>query len=292
MRLRGYFFTAESLRRRGIEMKITKLYSYKSTGQIWRILISDSDKLILETRDVNTKEVFYNCFNLERGDKYFSDFQLDEKFWIGIEAVYKDILFFHKFPKPDLPQHKQIIAYDIASEKILWTNADLSFLFINHDLVYGFQQGFEDRYFHALDYLSGEIVKDFGNDFKTINMLRSQAEEEKDWSDYSYPNILKDGEADARIIEAINAQTKNLAIEGEVEYNLFKDLLLFNFHSKVFEGSFVNKFSAVDLKTGKQIFSEVLNANTAVLFTDSFFVYKNILFLLREKNEVVVYRLE
>jgi len=273
-------------------MNITKLYSYKSPGQIWRILISDSDKLILETRDANTKEVFYQCFNLENGEKIFSDLQLEEKFWLGIEAVYKEIIFFHKFPKPDLPGHKQIIAFDIASAKILWTNTVLSFLFIYNDAVYGFQQGFEERYFFALDYLSGELIKDLGDDYKTINALRNQAEEEKDWSAYIYPKIFTNDENDARIGEAIKTHTKNLAIEGEVEYNLYQDLLLFNHHSKVFEGSLVNKFSAVDLTSSKIVLSEVLNANAASLFTDSFFVYKNFLFLLREKNEVVVYQLE
>ncbi|MBA4406582.1 hypothetical protein C0389_04850 [bacterium] len=273
-------------------MKITKLYSYKSPGQIWRILISDSNKLILETRDTNSKEVFYNCFRLESGEKYFSDLQLEEKFWLGIEAVYKDIIFFHKFPKPDLPHHKQIIAYDIASEKILWTNSVLSFLFVHNDLVYGFQQGFEERHFYSLDYLSGEIVKEFGDDYKTINALRSQAEEEKDWSDYIYPKVLDKNENDIRIGEAVKAQTKNLAIEGEVEYNLYQNLLLFNFHSKISEGSFVNRFSAINLISGKIIHSEILNENTAVLFTDSFFVFKNFLFLLRKKNEVAVYKIE
>lgn len=273
-------------------MKIAKLYSYKSPGQIWRILISDCDKLILETRDTKTKEVFYHCFNLKSGDKYFSDLQLEEKFWLGIEAVYKEIIYFHKFPKPDMPLHKQIIAYDIALEKILWTNTDLSFLFIHKDLVYGFQQGFEERFFYALDYLNGEIIKDFGNDFKTINMVRKQAEGEKDWSGYIYPKVFANDENDTRISDAINSRTKNLAIEGEVEYNLYQNLLLFNYHSKIFEGSFVNKFSAVDLNLGKTILTEVLNANAAVLFTDSFFVYKKFLFLLREKNEVAVYQLE
>ncbi len=273
-------------------MKITKHFSYKSLRQIWRILISDSDKLILETRDTNTKEVFFHCYELESGRIIFYDLQLEEKFWLGIEAVYKDIIFFHKFPKPDLPGHKQIIAFDIASQKILWTNSDLSFLFTDDNLVYGFQQGFEERYFFSLDYLSGELTKEFGNDYKTINELRSKAEDEKDWSNYIYPKIFTSDESDLRISEAIKAQTKNLAIEGEVEYNFRSNLLFFNFHSKVFEGSFVNKFIAMNLTDGQIILDEVLNANAAVLFTDSFFVYKNFLFLLREKNEVIVYDIE
>ncbi len=269
-----------------------KHFSYKSPRQIWRILISDSDKLILETRDTSTKEVFYLCYELESGRVIFADLQLEEKFWLGIEAVYKDIIFFHKFPKPDLPGHKQIIAFDIASQKILWINSDLSFLFVNDDVVYGFQQGFEERYFFSLDYLNGELIKEFGSDYKTINELRNKAEDEKDWSRYIYPKAFNNEENDLRIHEAIKAETKNLAIEGEVEYNLCGNLLLFNFHSKVFEGSYVNKFISMNLDDEKILLNEVLNANASSLFTDSFFVYKNFLFLLREKNEVSIYEIE
>ena len=99
-------------------MEIKKLYSYKSEKQIWRILISGSDKLILETRDLNTKEVFFNCLFIENGKSIFSNLQLDEKCWIGIEDIYKGIIFFHYFPKPDMPHHKGIIAFDITAQKI------------------------------------------------------------------------------------------------------------------------------------------------------------------------------
>lgn len=272
-------------------MKIKKHFKYKSQRQIWRILISDSDKLILETRDTGTKEVFFNCYELNTGKPVFADLQLEDKFWLGIEAVYKNIIYFHKFPKPDMPGHKQIIAFDIASQKILWINNELSFLFIDEDLVYGFQQGFEERSFYALDYLNGELVKEFGNDYKTINAFRAKSEEEKDWSDFLYPRILTEAENDIRIDRAVKSKTENLAIEGEVEYNFSGDLLCFNFHSKVFEGSFVNRFFAVNLSDGKMLLDEVLNANATALFADSFFVYKNFLFLLREKNEIMVYKI-
>ena len=78
-------------------MNLTKLYSYKSSGQIWRILISDNEKLVMETRDRSSKEVSIQCFNLFSGEKVFTDFQLEEKHWIGIETIYKDVILFHKF---------------------------------------------------------------------------------------------------------------------------------------------------------------------------------------------------
>lgn len=273
-------------------MKIKKLYSYKSDKQIWRILISDSDKLILETRNLNTKEVFFNCYYIENGKNIFCDFQLNEKCWVGIEEIYKDIIFFHYFPKPDMPHHKGIIAFDIASQNILWTNNEFSFLFADEEKVYGFKQGFEERYFSSLDYLSGELIEEFGSDHKKINALQKSAENEKDWSSYLYPKVFSNDEIDSRIAEAIGRQTNNTNVEAEVEYNFKNDLLFFNFHTKVFENSFINRFLAVDLNSNEVILSEILNANSSALFTDSFFVYKKYLFLLREKNEVIVYKIE
>ena len=269
-----------------------KHFTYKSEKQVWRILISDSDKLILETRDLNTKEVFFNCFYLENGENVFCDLQLDEKCWVGIEEIYKDIIFFHYFPKPDMPLHKGIIAFDIASQNILWTNNEFSFLFANDEKIYGFKQGFEERYFSALNYLSGELIEEFGSDHRKINALQKTAENEKDWSVYLYPQKLDEGELDPRINKSINSLTENLVVEGGVEYNSKNDFLFFNFNTKILENSFVNKFFTVDLNSSEVILSEILNANASSLFTDSFFIYKKYLFLLREKNEVIIYEFE
>lgn len=272
-------------------MKIVKLYSYKSPQQIWRILISESDKLIVETRDLNTKEVFFNCFYLENGESVFSNLQLDEKRWIGIENIYKEIIFFHYFPKPDMPHHKGIIAFDIASQKVLWFNNELSFLCVLDDKVYGFKQGFEERLFFSLDYLNGETVEDFGSDYKTINVLRNQAESKKNWSEYIYPKNFSENEEEKKIIETIKTRTQNLNLEGSIEYNTYNNLLFFNYHTKIPVEKFENKFLSVDLTSGKTILEEVLNANAQNLFTDSFFVYKKFLFLLKGKNEVIIYKL-
>jgi hypothetical protein len=57
------------------------------------------------------------------------------------------------------------------------------------------------------------------------------------------------------------------------------------------EKTYINKFIAIDLYTGKKLLTEVLNKEAKSLFTDSFFVYKDFLFLLIEKNEIEVYRL-
>jgi len=269
-----------------------KIYSHKNKNQIWRILISNTDKLILETRNINTKEVFYCCFKLNTGKKIFSGLQLEEKYWIGIETVYNDIIFFHKFPKPDLPGHKEIIAFDINEQKVIWSNKETAFLFIYNNKVYGFKQGFEERFFYAFELMTGELAEDLGTDFKTVNKLKSLADKQQNWELYLYPEVFHKGETNNDIEKLILKQTNDLDIVGEVEYNICQNILFFNYHILLTDNTYINKFFAEDLNTGKIILSEVLNKESKSLFTDSFFIYKDLLFLLKEKNEIEVYRLK
>ena len=71
--------------------------TYKTGKQIWRILISGSEKVLIEKRDMESKEVYFDCLDLVSGEYVFTDLQFEEKFWLGIEKIYKDVIFFHKY---------------------------------------------------------------------------------------------------------------------------------------------------------------------------------------------------
>lgn len=271
-------------------MKIKKYYTYNSQHQIWRLLISDSDKLIVETRNPNTKEAFFHCLDIQKSKMIFSDFQLEEKYYVGIETIYKEIIYFHKFPKPDLPNHKEIIAFDINSTKILWSNNELSFLFALDEKIYGFKQGFEERFFTSLNYLTGDVIEDLGTDYLKINILRSKSENEKDYSSYLFPQIYS--EDDNFISELIKKTVPKLEFIGNVEYNIYKNLLLLSYHTKILPDGLRNNFTAVDIEKNSTVISEILNSNTKAFMTDSFFMYKNFLILLKEKNGLIIYKLE
>lgn len=268
-----------------------KHFGFKSDKQIFRILITETDKLVIETRDTTTKEVSFHCYDLQNGSSVFSNHQLEERTWLGIEAIYKDVIYFHKFPKPDMPGHKEIIAFDIATQKVLWHNNENAFLFVYQDKVYSFTQGFEDRYFVTLDYLSGETKENLGNNYALVNSLRAQSDSEKDWSAYVYPE-LNISTADETTKQTILNYTRNYSLAGEVEWGSVKDLLFFSFHSKEKDEKLTNRFVALNKTSGKMVLNETLNENVTALLTDSFFVYKNYIFLLKEKNEVEIQKID
>lgn len=273
-------------------MKLKKKYVHNNKRQIFRLLPTNTGKIIIEERETEKKLAYFNCLEIDSGKKIFKNLQLDEKFWLGIEAVYNDIIFFHRFTKPDMPQHNGIIAFDINDQKVIWQDDDKTFLFIKDEKVYAFQQMFEDRKYFALDYQTGEVIEEPGNDSVSINILREEVIASEDFSSYLFPQKFG---SSIIVNETANQFLKSLReahlVSGSIEYVLKDNLLLFNFHEINRDNSLKNIFKAVDLSKGKYILEETLNSSTNAFAPDSFFVKDNLLFLLIERIKVGVYEI-
>lgn len=273
-------------------MRLKKNYTFKSKRQIWRIIPTETDKLIIEEREPEKKQVYFNCYQTDTGKKIFRDFQLEEKFWVGIEAVYKDFIFFHKYLKPDMPGHKGIIALEIGNKKIKWQNNELIFLFPLNNLIYSYAQMFEGRNHFSLDYETGEVTEDLGTDSSKINILREKHIEEENRKDYLFPNNYYEDNSPS---EELNLFIRNLKeeviISGRIEFIRLNSLLLFSYHSVNSKGSMDIFFRVVDLSTGNYILEEILSKETRLFMSDSFFIKGNLLFVLFGKSKLNVYEI-
>ncbi|HRN25074.1 MAG: DUF4905 domain-containing protein [Ignavibacteriaceae bacterium] len=273
-------------------MKLKKQYKHDNKKQIWRILPTANQKLVIEERDASTKEVFFNCLEIESGKKIFKNFQLDEKNWIGIESIFNDIIFFHAYGKPDMPAHKSIIAFDIKSQTILWQNDSYVFSFVFEDKVYCYQQRFESRVFFALDYLTGNVIEDFGSDVTIVNELKEKSEKEFYEQNYFFPEYFNRNSSVENEWQKYlsNALTENV-IKGEISYLRFKDFLLFNYHEVSKSNTLNNIFTVVDLSKNKIILKEILDKSLSSLMPESFFVKDKFLFLIVDKTKVLIYKI-
>jgi len=271
-------------------MNFTKHIEYKPNKQIWRILITDAQSVVIEKRDMSDKQVYFDSFDLENREEIFTDLQLEEKYWLGIEKIYKGVIYFHLFEKPDMPGHKEIIAYDISKREILWRDEEHSYLFLYDDKVYCFKELFEGRHFFALDFKTGELVEDLNTDAEKVNLIYDKSRHEEDHSAYIFPETIPS--KNEKIDSFLTDVKSKLAIVGDVEYNVFKNTLLASYHTKETGNNMTNKFLAVNVDSGKEIFTETLSQNVDSFMVDSFFVYKNFLFLLKGKDEVVIYKIE
>lgn len=273
-------------------MKLKKNYRIDNKRQIWRIIPTDNGKLIIEEREPEKKQVYFHCLALDSGKKILNNFQLDDKFWVGIEAVQDDIIFFHKFAKPDMPKHRGIFAFDIMKKEFIWQNSELIFLFILDEKLFAYKEKFEGRRYYSINTSNGEIIEEIGEDYERINNLRSKSTLAESNGGYLFPEEFEFNlEVDNRANEFIKSLRNDFVLCGKVEYILKDQLLLISFHETNSKGSLNNLFKAVDLSKGKYILEEVINKETSLFLTDSFFVKDDLLFLLFGKTRLEVYKI-
>jgi len=158
--------------------------------------------------------------------------------------------------------------------------------------VYSFQQNFDGREFFTLNYTTGEMIEELGNDSSSINLLREKVIASEDFSAYIFPTIFDSSEViNQDVNEWLIKLKENHLISGKIEFALKDNLLMFNFHEINADNSLNNKFKAVDLLKGKYIFETTLNFSTNAFVPDSFFVKDNLLFLLIERKKLGVYNI-
>ncbi|MBZ0198646.1 MAG: DUF4905 domain-containing protein [Ignavibacteriaceae bacterium] len=265
---------------------LKKYFSFTDKKQIWRLLISETNKLVIETRDVDNKQAYYSCYNLENGKLLFKEFQFDEKFWLGIEEVNNDLIYLHKFAKPDLPWHKGITAFSITKKKILWANSEMSFLFSAEDDIYAYKNNFDGKEYFLLDGESGDVKKELGGDFSYVNQKKE--EHEKDFSNYIFPEIA---ESSLQATGIFLKEKEENNISGYI-YSAEKNGLLFiNYHIAEEGGALTNIIKIIEINRERVIFKETLNKKIKVYIPDSFFIKDDFLFLLKEKEIVLVYKI-
>lgn len=274
-------------------MKLKKLYKHDNEKQIWRIIPTSNNKLVIEERDNKTKEVFFNCLEIGSGGKIFSDFQLDEKNWIGIETIYNDIIFFHSYGNHEMPAHKSIIAFDINSKNILWQNDKYVYSFLYDDIIYCYQQRFESRVYFALDHLTGNLIKEIGSDISEILLLREKANQDFGNQNYLFPEYFNPNNPDTDEAQKyLQSIMINNTIKGDISYLKINDLLLLNYHQISDIKHYTNIFIAVDLLKNKILLKEILDKNLVNLMPESFFVKDDILFLIADKTKLLVYQIK
>ncbi len=274
-------------------MQLEKKYEFSHDRQLWRLIPDESGKIIIEERDTETKEVFFNCLDINSGNEIFSSFRMEEKFWIGVETIYKEIIFFHKYQKPEMPGHKGIIAFDIASRETLWINSELSFLFIKNEKVYCFKPLFEGRKFYTLNYKTGEILEDLGNAAESVNKLMEEENSPEKYKDYVFPEVFDSAQNisdEAKNI--INSFREERVIAGKIDFAVYSSLLIFNAHEVMSDGKLCNIFRAYDIENKTLLFDQILNKSSETFIPDSFFIKDDLLFILIEKVSLVVYKIK
>jgi hypothetical protein len=267
-------------------MKLYRNYSFTNNRQIWRIVPGGEGKIVIEERNPITREVFFNCIEMNTGKVFLDSLQFDEKFWIGIEDVYKDIIYFHKYNKPDMPWHSDIIAYDLNKKKQIWHSEEYIFSLVYDDSLYCYKNKYEGRIYFKLNHKTGELISELGDDPNIIRGLKELRDTEI-YNGYKFPESL--GHSSEEIAKLFDNIKSKEVVTGKIDYLIVNDLLLTSYHRIITEDKLQNCFKALDIRIKKVIFEEILNKEIASFIPDSFFLINELIFLLKEKEKLLVF---
>lgn len=271
-------------------------WKYAATGHIWRVLFSETGRVIGECRQQEEKLASFFCLHEETGEPLWENVRLSEPWWVGIEAIHRHYLVLHEFLKPDLPEHQRMRVIDIESGAIKWKNDNLTFWFAYGDRLYAYRDLFERRVAYALDLSSGDTVASYEEGLEELQSLRRLAAGEQSGGEYVFPEILDERNVGPDIERLIRKETRGKTIAGNIEMIHERDLLLFNYHAQTPRSQpdapvLENHFAMYRVAEGDKIFSEVLAEGVRAPTPDSFFLKNQTVYFIKNQQVLTALRL-
>lgn len=143
---------------------------------IWRVSPNHQNCIITEVRNITEKNVSFNCVEATTGQLKWNNIQLSQKWWIGVEGIFGDVLILHEYERPDLPAHQKIIAIDINTGNTLWSNDEMVFVSSNNNFIVASRKSFNSTQNYKLNLLTGELICELDeNEFRTtLEDLKTQ----------------------------------------------------------------------------------------------------------------------
>jgi hypothetical protein len=160
---------------------------------IWQIMFTGSGVLVAQKRDAGRRQALFFAVDPENGALLMEDFQpffsaeagpAGEGWFTGLESTSEKLAFCHAYQQFS-PEHLGIWAFNPAGGSVVWMRSDIVFsanlggeLLVYRPSVFA---GFPERNFMLLDSLTGETLRELGEENQETALLRQNAlpEEER-----------------------------------------------------------------------------------------------------------------
>lgn len=270
-------------------------WRHQVDGVLWTFRISTNGRIVGEVRHPVRREASFFCLDESDGRVLWKDLRFDEPWWIGMEDMDGDRVFFHRYRKPDMPQHLGIMAVGLHDGRLLWQNPDVSFLFADHGLVYAAKQGFESMRYSALDAGDGTLRRDFGTDGAAVQTLRDALVDIDRFRGYRYPEPFAEDDPEfAEHRELVHGFCRPADLRGNLDVMRIGSLLLAGWHAptaRSAEDTLEQQFLAYDLDRSAVVFCDTINTSVAHPSIDSFFVKDRTVYYVKNLDTLTAHTL-
>lgn len=252
-------------------------FSYRFQGTIWNTLADgNNQRLFLEIRNPIGKTVSFSALNLQNNQWLWKDVRFEEPWWISLRAVEGDILLLTLYTDTNNPDKKSVLAYDVVKNNIAWWYNGFSITSVNSDFVVGVDAKFPEKE-SFLELSTGKALPhvDFHlGDSQNFPVIR--------------PFQYEEGTAHFDTVKDFLSSRLGISPVASIEYLEIEDLIIVSVFLK--DEGLANYLYAFDAN-GEVLIHEKLGEDLKGVALDTFFLYSGYLIYVKNKNELISYKI-
>jgi hypothetical protein len=266
-------------------------WSHKVKGAIWRIHPTMEGVFVGEERRTDQKLAAFFCLQCQDGRELWQIASPGDSWWIGIEAVYRDVVILHGFASPNLPLHRGIIAVDLFSGKKLWENPELEFAGFSDEFVVGARETSSGRSPVLLNRRSGDQC-DPGAADHPLALIRGEQQLK-----VRFPVPLEQLDtSDTRVESIVRRILDREPLFSSVEALKWNDLVIFDHHELSGRGKpenplFTGVITVVEQVSGTVVYRDTVTNEVPTVLPELFFVQHDVLYYIKDRRTLMAIRL-
>lgn len=252
------------------------LFSHVFDGVVWNTLVADkAGTLIIEIRNADRKLTTFAALDLSENSFLWENVQFDEPWWINLAAVSDDVILLTHYTDTANPDQKSLLAYSISERRLLWWQNDFALLSVSDSVVSGYSQKYGVKPL-MLDLFSGKVTVETTLQVQAQNLSLIR------------PLHYREGEAGFETVKKYMSRIEEKELTSGVDYLEYEGLVIMSIY--VPEDGLANYLIVLDPE-GTVVLREKAGGNLKGIGIDTFFILEGSLFFVKNKRELLRYRL-
>jgi hypothetical protein len=246
--------------------KLRPILSETFDGIIWKIEINEKQNLIaIESRSLESRKVSFSVINYNTGEILLKEQSFQEPWNLNLAYIDEKVLIIIIFNPSESPETRGIMSVNIQNAEVLWERYNLSLHQVNDFGLQVFDPKISPRRLSWINHLNGEIITEVTN----YEYIKQPILLPKVTNQITFPDFILKEE-----------------LVGDLSVLHFRNQTIISFHEKI--NTKIHQRLIVYQDSGILI-DEILIRDIQKLQPESFFIQKNHLFYVRNKNEIVSY---
>jgi hypothetical protein len=252
-------------------------FSETLPGTVWRTLADpDHERLFVEIRNSDTKCVTFSALDLRSSRWIWKEKSFEEPWWISLAGISANVLLLTIYTDTNNPDKKSILAFEVSQQKVLWWKNDFSIALVSGETVTGVESKWGHREVVLDIYTGQEVTEDpvvlpVQQNFQVIRPFQYQ-----------------EGSTHFNTVKSFLERKCDISAVFSVEYCEHQTLILISaFSGREDLANYLIVFNS----EGEIVMKETIGEHLKGIASDTFFIFSGYLIFVKNKRELVSYKL-